>query len=146
MHVSKTRECQVTKKTILAATVSLALAGCATTPIPTDEAVQVRTGSKQFSLPKEGHGKLVVKRDQGLNTGACSTKVFVDGISVADIGRGEKVVLYVPLGEHIVSAVANGICAGGLIETTTHIGPERAAILRIGYGSNGEFTLQPTAF
>lgn len=131
------------------AAILLLLAGCATRPMATSEASPVpddRLVSTAFQRPSAGTGQLLVKRDGGLMGSACSTRIFVDGDPVADIRQGEKLQLYVPIGEHIVSAWPNGICGGGMTEVQAKVQADRPVRFRVGYGSNGDFSMSPTAF
>jgi hypothetical protein len=70
----------------------------------------------------------------------------VNGTPVADLDTEEKVVLHLPIGEHILSAWPNGICGGGMSEVSTTVRAGKQLNFRIGYGSNGDFSIQPTAF
>jgi hypothetical protein len=69
----------------------------------------------------------------------------VDGKPVADLETGEKVSLYLNAGEHIIGADPNGKCHGGLSQTSITTKRDQPTTLRIRYGSNGEFTIQPAA-
>ena len=123
--------------------------GCATTPIATNEALDVprdRVINASLLVKLDASSVVVVKRDAGFIGATCTSRVFVNAVPVADLARGEKVVLYLPEGEHLVGTRANGICAGGLSETRASIMKGRTYTFRIGYGSNGEYSIQPTAF
>ena len=98
--------------------VLLSLAACATTPL----------------------------RDSGFMGSACTIRVFVDAVPVADLKSAERVELFVALGEHSVVATSNGICGGGTSEAAVVIMPERQKILRIASGQSGDIFLQPSAF
>jgi hypothetical protein len=91
-------------------------------------------------------GSLVVKRDSGFMGSACTIRVFVDAVPVADLAPSEKIEIYVDLGEHSVVATSNGICGGGTSEAAVVIMPERQRILRIASGQSGDIYLQPSAF
>ncbi len=78
---------------------------------------------------------------------ACTIRVFVDAVPVADLRPAEKVELFIPLGEHVVGATANGaFCGGGVSEAAVVIRPEQQKILRIASGQSGDIYLQPSAF
>jgi hypothetical protein len=129
--------------------VSSMVAACATTPVPTSAAKNVplsRVMNSALLERRDGSAQLVIKRDEGLSASACNTRVFVDGAPVAEIGTGEKITLYLPEGDHMLAAMATGICAGGLVEVKATLAKVKTSTFRIGYGSSGEFTLQPTAF
>ncbi len=123
--------------------------GCATTPVLTSSARDVpstRVLNAVLLEQKEGFGQVIVKRDEGLSASACNSRVFANGAPVAEISPGEKVVFYLPEGEHMLAAMATGICIGGLVETRASVSRSRPAVFRISYGSSGEFSIQPTAF
>jgi gamma-glutamylcysteine synthetase len=128
----------------------LILTGCATTPLTINQATAVpgsRVLAPQFLAPASNTGSLIVKRDSGFMGSACTIRVFLDAVPVADMNPAEKVELFVPLGEHsVVATAANGICGGGISEAAVVIMPERQRILRIAAGQSGDILLQPSAF
>jgi hypothetical protein len=127
----------------------LSLTACATTPITINQAATVpvsRVLAPQLVSQASNTGSLVVKRDSGFMGSACTIRVFVDAVPVADLKPSEKVELFVALGEHSVVATSNGICGGGTSEAAVVIMPERQRILRIASGQSGDIFLQPSAF
>jgi len=127
----------------------LSLAACATTPLTINQAAAVpetRILAPQFLAQTSNSGSLVVKRDSGFMGSACTIRVFVDAVPVADLKPAEKVELFVGFGEHSVVATSNGICGGGTSEAAVVIMPERQRILRIASGQSGDIFLQPSAF
>jgi hypothetical protein len=128
----------------------LSLAACATTPVTVNQAAPVpgsRILAPQLLAQKAYTGSLVVKRDSGFMGSACTIRVFVDAVPVADLAPAEKVEVFVPFGEHsVVVTSANGICGGGTSETAVVIMPERQRILRIASGQSGDLILQPSMF
>jgi len=127
----------------------LSLAACATTPLTINQAAAVpetRILAPQLLAQASNTGSLVVKRDSGFMGSACTIRVFVDAVPVADLKSAEKVELFVALGEHSVVATSNGICGGGTSEAAVVIMPERQRILRIASGQSGDIFLQPSAF
>jgi hypothetical protein len=134
---------------ILTAALVLAVAGCATQPVGNAEATLVGAANildPGLVQPRAGSVPVTIKRDSGASAGACSTRIFVNGKPVADIRTSEKVIVYLPEGDNMFGARANGICAGGLVEARLTLRSGAAQALRVGYGSNGEFFLVPTAF
>jgi hypothetical protein len=128
---------------------ALLLAACATTPTTIQQASDVpssRILAAQWVSQAPYTGSLVVKRDSGFMGSACTIRVFVDAVPVADLAPAEKVEIFVPMGEHIVGVTSNGICGGGVAETAVVIGLERQKILRIASGQSGDIYLQPSAF
>ena len=78
---------------------------------------------------------------------ACTVRVFIDAVPVADLAPSEKVELFIALGEHVVGATsASSFCGGGASEAAVVIKPERENILRIASGQSGDIHLQPSAF
>lgn len=127
----------------------LLLSACATTPVAVNQSAAVpdsRVLARQWLTQTPNSGSLVVKRDGGFMGSACTIRVFVDAVPVADLGPSEKVEVFVPLGEHSVVVTSNGICGGGTSETAVVIMPERQKILRIASGQSGDIYLQPSAF
>ena len=127
----------------------LSLAACATTPLTINQAAAVpetRILAPHLLAQASNTGSLVVKRDSGFMGSACTIRVFVDAVPVADLKSAEKVELFVALGEHSVVATSNGICGGGTSEAAVVIMPERQRILRIASGQSGDIFLQPSAF
>lgn len=139
------------KKSVLlmAVVICFGLAGCATTPIPTDQALEApdkRIHNKQVVTPKAGAGVVIVKRDSGVLGSPCYTKIFVNGNLAAELSTSEKVTFYLPEGKHIVSAWPNDPCAGSMAEIEANVTKSRPLLFRVGYGTNGDFFIAPTAF
>ena len=128
----------------------LFLTACATTPLTINQTAAVsesRILAPQLLAQASNTGSLVVKRDSGFMGSACTIRVFVDAVPVADLKPAEKIELFVPLGEHSVVVSPNGVlCGGGTSETAVVIMPERQRILRIAAGQSGDIFLQPSAF
>lgn len=127
----------------------IALTGCATKPVTNEQAKDVP--NKQIinvSLLSEkvGTGKVIIKRDSGFAGSACMTRVYVDGVELADLDTSQKIVLYPNIGEHIFSAWPKGMCGGGMSEQSGVVREDKTLIYRVGYGSNGDFGIYPTAF
>jgi hypothetical protein len=128
---------------------ALSVMGCATQPVTIYQAYTVpssRILAPQWVSQAPYTGSLIIKRDSGFMGSACTIRVFVDAVPVADLAPSEKVELFVSLGEHVVGATSNGICGGGASEAAVVISPERQKILRIASGQSGDIYLQPSAF
>jgi hypothetical protein len=128
----------------------LSLTACATRPVTIYQASAVpssRILAPQWLSQAPYTGSLIIKRDSGFMGSACTIRVFVDAVPVADLAPAEKVELFVALGEHVVGATANGIlCGGGASEAAVVIRPENQKILRIAAGQSGDIYVQPSAF
>jgi hypothetical protein len=125
------------------------LVGCATTSVPTAEALPVpasRILNAGFVQPAAGAFAITIKRDAGMNTGACGTKVWINGAPVAEVRTAEKVVVYLKPGSYMLGAETNLPCAGRLAELQMIVGPSHPTTYRMGYGTSGEFALSPSAF
>jgi hypothetical protein len=134
---------------LFTAILALLIAACATTPTTIQQASNVpssRILAARWVSQAPYTGSLIVKRDSGFMGSACTIRVFVDAVPVADLAPAEKVEIFVPMGEHIVGVTSNGICGGGVAETAVVIGLERQKILRIASGQSGDIYLQPSAF
>jgi hypothetical protein len=128
----------------------LSLMACATQPVSINQAAAVpsaRILSPQWLSQAQYTGSLIIKRDTGFMGSACTIRVFIDTVPVADLASSEKVELFVPFGEHVVGASSNGMfCGGGTSEAAVVIRPESQKILRIATGQSGDIHLQPSAF
>jgi hypothetical protein len=128
---------------------ALSLTACATRPVTIYQASAApssRILAPQWLSQAPYTGSLIIKRDSGFMGSACTIRVFIDAVPVADLAPSEKVELFVSLGEHVVGATSNGICGGGASEAAVVISPERQKILRIASGQSGDIYLQPSAF
>lgn len=137
-------------KKLFIALLALLLAGCATKPVLTSQAKNVpdvRVLNSEFLISKtQNNGMVTIKRDSGFSGSACLTRVYIDGKEIADLDTSEKVVIYPTLGNHVFSAWPKGVCGGGMVEATGTVTKENSLTYRIGYGTNGDFGLYPTAF
>ena len=125
------------------------ISGCATRPVSNAESTPVpssRVIDSRHLTSAPNTGIVTVKRDSGFGGSACTSRVFVNGKPVADLNPSEKVVLYLPESEYIFSAWPNGICGGGMSEVRANVKAGVELNFRIGYGSNGDFTINATAF
>ena len=128
----------------------LSLTACATSPLTINQAAAVpdsRILAPQLLAAVSNTGSLVVKRDSGFMGSACTIRVFVDAVAVADLKPSEKIEMYLSFGEHSVVVSSTGaLCGGGTSETAVVVVPERQRILRIASGQSGDIFLQPSAF
>lgn len=127
----------------------LGLAGCATKPVSNEQAKDVP--SKQIidaSLftKNENGGTVIIKRDSGFMGSACMTRVYVDGKEIADLDVEQKITIHPEVGDHIFSAWPKGVCGGGMSEQSGKVTESKVLMYRIGYGTNGDFGIYPTAF
>lgn len=135
------------KNVLTITALSILLAGCASTPVSNRDAKpSSKILSDAFSQKQVGHASLIVKRDTGFGGSACSSRVYLNGVAVVDLDTGEYYKAYIQPGDYIISAQPNGVCGGGLHETTIRATENQNLTYRIGYGSNGDYFIVPTAF
>lgn len=128
---------------------AVSIAGCATRPISNAEAINVRSDriiDSTYLHPAPDVGRVTIKRDSGLGGSGCSSRIFVNAKPVADIRTSEKVVLHLPAGDYVFSAWPNGVCGGGMTEVRATVKSGAELSFRVGYGSNGDFTINATVF
>src|SRR4029450_525893 len=129
---------------------TLSLTACATQPVSIYQASAVpssRILAPQLLSQAQYTGSLIIKRDTGFMGSACTIRVYVDTVPVADLGPSEKIELFLPFGEHVVGATpTDAFCGGGTSEAAVVIRPESQRILRIASGQSGDIHLQPSAF
>ena len=140
------------KNLLLLLIIGVILFGCATTPIPTDQASlvpQEQILDNRYLTQEPGTGEVVIKKDSGIKTGiTCASRVWIDGVPIVDIRSAEKIILYLPEGDHIFSAGTSGIglCTFGTpVETTGSIKIGKLLTIRIGL-NGGNLFIAPTAF
>jgi hypothetical protein len=133
------------------ALISLAmLAGCTTRVVETSKAAPVppdRVSGGELLTGRPGKGTLIVKRDAGFQGSACFLRIFVDAVPVAELDRGEKVVVHLAPGNHLLGASPSRICGGRLAEAKTALIAGQTATFRVGFGFGvGNVFVRPTAF
>jgi hypothetical protein len=119
--------------------------GCATVPTPIASAQPGKSLSPIFGTATPGTGRIVVKRDTGFTGGGCTHRIHLDGAPAAALSAGQAIALYAQPGEHVLSAVATGIC-DGTSEAIVMVEAGKTKSMRSGYDGNGNIRLQPTAF
>ncbi|KGT86142.1 lipoprotein [Erwinia typographi] len=128
----------------------LVLGGCATKPVSNQAAKTVpkdrMLNTSLLTKTSADAGTVTIKRDSGFAGSACLTRVYIDGKEIADLDTSEKVVIFPSSGNHVFSAWPKGICGGGMVEVTGNVDRDKPLTYRIGYGTNGDFGLYPTAF
>lgn len=128
---------------------TLALCGCATTPISSEQAILIPKNQvidNRYMEQSPGTGEVIIIRDDGFVGSACSSTVFVDYVPIAVLWRAEKIVLYLPEGDHIFGAWPKGICGGGQFENRGTVQIGKRITFRTGYGPKGDYYIVPNAF
>ena len=131
-------------KLIVGAFALAMLAGCATSPLPSDKADPVPS-SRLFARQKQtvGDAVLVVTRDTGFVGSGCNTTISIDGVKSAEISSGETAKFYVSAGDHIISASS---CGSGLKEREASLKAGSTKRFRISIDSAMSMDLSPTAY
>jgi len=107
-----------------------ALAGCATSPVPSSQAIKApadRVLAYQGAL--ESSGALTVIRDSGFMGSGCYATIFLNGKRAAKLAPEEKVTFTLPPGEWIVGAALEG---GGLCGPLNEKRTEAETVLKQG--------------
>ena len=123
-----------------------AISGCATSPITTTSAQPVPASqilSAELTTQTNGTAEVIVKRDSGMRGMGCMVRIYADAKPAADLWRSEKVVMYLPEGDHIISA---STCGGGVVEIQTIVKAGKVNTYRVGFGVVSELGIFPTAF
>jgi hypothetical protein len=119
------------RRTLVAISILLLLAGCATTPTPIGEAKQAPQGRLLAYQEKNVNttGTLVITRDAGFVGGGCYYGVSINGIFAARLDVGETSRFFLIPGEILLRAGRDpqgiGLCGAGKDEWT-----QRETILR----------------
>jgi len=124
------------------------LCGCATTPVPTSQAPGVpreRVLRADLLQYRSGYGQVIVKRDEGIQMSACHIHVLVNGAKVAELAAGEKLVIYLPVGDQMLGATTVDLCFTGTVEARASVSAAAPAVYRVGF-TRRALQLQPTAF
>ncbi|WP_154316317.1 hypothetical protein [Burkholderia pseudomallei] len=100
-------------KVILCIALTGCLTACASRTLPLEQAKDVpadRVYSTKFAQPVEGAQKITVIRTGGsfISGGGARYELLADGMKIASMATDERVDLYLPAGEHMLSA-RNGV-------------------------------------
>jgi hypothetical protein len=110
-------------------------------PVPLDRVID-----KSLLAARPGTGRITIKREKDFGGSACAYRVFVDAKPVADMKTGEKVVFFLPPGDHIFGADPGRVCGGRLIEVSGVVREDKPIAFRIGVGAVNGFYFNATAF
>ena len=132
------------KGRILLAVTILAIAGCATTPTPTERAEPAVTTLEAGAM-RQGRGVIAVTRDTGMMGIACRYYLFVDSVAVGFVTAGQRLEVGADPGERVVTADVRGICGGGTANYAVHVQPDAVHYLRIGATQSGDLRFEPAA-
>jgi hypothetical protein len=125
------------------------LAGCTTTAVDSSKAASAppdRVFGGEALTGRPGKATVIVTRDSGFQGAACFLRILVEATPVADLARGEKVVLHLSPGEHVLSVSTKGLCGGKIAETKATLAAGQTATFRVGFGFGfGDVFVRPTA-
>lgn len=134
---------------------ALFVAGCASSPVSTNSAIAAPTSniySPETFVADSHKGEIVLVRDASFS-GKCALGVYLDGNLVAAIGREQKLVMYVPPGEHVLGAGPNpnggGVCNWFSDRLRREVSVSAAPGKQLKYRlamNNGQISIMPTAF
>jgi hypothetical protein len=106
------------------------IAADVSSPVPRQQIIDTRYLKRTAAA-----GEVIIKRDSGVAGAACTIRASIDGLAMADLSPGEKIVLYLPEGDHIFSAKRNGLCGVGTMMTETKGTVEAGKILLLRIGA-----------
>jgi len=138
-------------KKLLISVLALGLAGCSTTPTPSDSAKPVP--HDRILWKSQGDAKLTITRDKGwFAGGGCFVTITVDGDPVARIDTGETVTINVKSGRHILAITGDkdgkGLCGfqigQPIKENATDIKSNEIQKYRITGDTSSGLDLRPT--
>ena len=123
-----------------------ALSGCATSPTPSEKTEPGTILSEPLTRASAGTGIILVKRDTGIRGSECTHRVSLNGVAVADLRRGQAVVIYAAPGEHILSLTTpTSVCSGSSqVEVAVQAGQRKT--FRTAVDQGGTMRVQPAAF
>lgn len=95
------------KKIILAGLLIVGASGCATYPIPMQEAKNVPADRifQTERLSQDGNVRAYFARDAGMYGNLVYIDLYIDGKKVASLNPGEKVEFDLPPGEHLFGVI-----------------------------------------
>lgn len=136
---------------LIGALAMVALAGCATSPVPFDEARLAPTERiTGYQSAVEGGGTIIVTRDSGFIGGGCYATIFLNGKPVAKLNPKEKAIFQVPAGEWLLGAGLDGQALCGAnperLETDAPIASGQQKKFRVYTSGDGSVGVKPTTF
>lgn len=126
------------------------LAGCATSPTPSSQAVQAPPSqlTAYQTKPSGTYGTLQVIRDSGHTGSLCSMAVFINGKQAAKLDPGQKASFYLPPDSVSVGAAytGSGICSMGAdrVEREAIVKDGAVKKYRVFTGGDGQIDILPT--
>ncbi|WP_449440953.1 hypothetical protein [Pseudomonas migulae] len=136
---------------LIGAVALVMLAGCATSPVPSSQAVKAppdRLLAHQSELP--GAGRITVIRDSGMLGSGCYATVFINGERAAKLDPKEKATFILPPGEWVVGAALEGAGLCGPLnekrtETETLLKQGQEKFFRVFSAPDAGLDVRPTS-
>ena len=121
---------------------------CATKPIATELATmpaEQRIFNDKYFSKNQGNAAIIIKRDKGFNGWACWATISINGEPIAKLKQSEKITLYLPEGEYILSACLE-MCGGNMSELLFIVKNNEDQVYRVGITQSFDLILNRTAF
>lgn len=137
------------KRYLVATLIAIAMAGCATEPVPTATTTLVpseRVLSTVDAHAGPGTGLVMIKRDAGYLGSRCELRVLANARPLALLMPSERIEVYLPAGDYVLSVDTNGRCEKSLAEVATTVKSEGQTAFRVGYAESGDVRISPTVF
>jgi hypothetical protein len=130
----------------------VAVSGCAAQQDRAVPAARIHFG--RWLKPTAGTGLLTVKGDVRPMHGPCADRLAVDGVEVATLRSGEKIELYLPWGDHLLTTRAAALrpdesapmCMGALADALVGVAPGAPASYRVSHDQDGDTHIRPDTF
>lgn len=137
------------KKIIPILAASLFFAGCATAPVPANQARSVPTsrllaGYSAVSAPAIETGRVTFVRDSGMLGAGPSAMLSIDGTDIAKLRTRERLDVYLKPGSHIFGVAPSPQLGGALTEASFNITADKRYYFRISVAMGGDLSIQPS--
>jgi hypothetical protein len=138
-------------KNLISMLTFLIIAGCATGPVPYQEALPIPAenllaGYHGFSQQKEGSVQVIVVRDKGTNfSGMAPIKLSINGVAVANFWPSDRLELFLMPDNYVFDLRPDPRLGDAILEKEVHIKSGKSYAFRIFSDSGGEFSLMQSA-
>tara|TARA_R110002167_G_scaffold75337_9_gene210255 strand:- start:88 stop:498 length:411 start_codon:yes stop_codon:yes gene_type:complete len=112
------------------------LSGCIGNTVPTQNSTLVQAGlwkTENYRTPGDNTGVLIINRDAGYRGSSCIPLISLNREQIAPLNIGEKLVLHVTGGRHLLRAHPNRNCAASPVETFVEIKSGQTTNYRFGF-------------
>lgn len=135
---------------LLAFAATAILSGCASSPVPINEA-KPAPPNRVFLLqsPVVNGAEVTIVRDSGVVGSACEITAYINGQRVANLDVKEKAVFFVSPGELMIGAAfeGKGLCNSGKArqEREVVVKQGQRKVFRIYTGADAEIDIKPSS-